>query len=106
MNTDLSIQLPNETAIEYYKRCRLVLEDKVKNLEAELEKLQKEEKRWEDRHKRKIIEQTIHHEIEIKKLEAEVESLKCCGNCHFEAFDGEGCYNTTICENYSCWEKA
>lgn len=33
MEIDLSINLPNESVLDYYKRCRMVLEDKNKKLE-------------------------------------------------------------------------
>jgi hypothetical protein len=36
MNTDLSVNEPNETPLQYYKRVRLVLEDRIEKLRAEL----------------------------------------------------------------------
>lgn len=56
----------------------------------------------------------LHNEKEIAKLKAQIEKMKCCGNCSHFKLDNSGLYPINVCEltyqnrckNFNKWELA
>jgi DNA repair exonuclease SbcCD ATPase subunit len=57
---------------------------------------------WQEQHKQ-LIENLDNSKKRIEELEAQIEKMKCCGNCRFSESDK---LNGTFCHREGCFVVA